>query len=683
MSELHNREISWLSFNERVLQEAEDPSVPLIERMRFLGIFSNNQDEFFRVRVATVRRLQKFEKKKSEILFDSPQQTLNRIHEIVLKQQERFNKIYDQIIKELEAKNILIIDENQLTEEQRVFARQYYLDKVEPILVPIMLKNLKKFPYLNDDSIYLFVCLKLTGGKSSPLYSLIEIPRGSLSRFLVLPKRGDKKCIIYLEDVIRMNFSSIFSIFDYDDVESYIIKITRDAELDIEDDIVKGFYDKMKKSLERRKKGEPVRFVYDQDMPENFVNFLLKKMNLVQEDNIIPGGRYHNFKDFMKFPNVGGPDLLNPKIPPLPHPHLMSERSLLDVISKRDIMIHYPYQSFDYIIDMLREAAIDPKVESIKITLYRLASDSKIINALINAAKNGKEVTVVLELQARFDEEANLRWAKVLKDENVHLVLGISGLKVHSKLVLIEKKIGKDKYQQIAHVGTGNFHEGTATVYSDIAILTSDPRITNDIEKVFQLIEKPYLPYDFQNIMVSPIFMRKIFEQKIDREISNAKEGKKAGITIKLNSIVDKRMASKLYEASTAGVKVKMIVRGINALIPGQNGYSENIEAISIIDKYLEHARIYIFENDGVPEYFIGSADWMTRNLDYRIEVVVPVYDPSLCQELQDFIDIQWKDNTKARVFDGHMGNTYRSRNGDKKIRSQVAFYKYLVTKLR
>lgn len=346
-------------------------------------------------------------------------------------------------------------------------------------------------------------------------------------------------------------------------------------------------------------------------------------------------------------------------------------------------MIHYPYQSFDYIIDMLREAAIDPAVESIKITLYRLASDSKIINVLINAAKNGKEVTVVLELQARFDEEANLRWAKVLKDENVRLVLGISGLKVHSKLILISKKIKKDQYLQIAHVGTGNFHEGTATLYSDIAILTADTRITKDVEKVFRLIEKPYLPYQFEHILVSPVFMRKEFEDKIDREIENAKSGKKAGITIKLNSIVDPAMIDKLYEASGAGVKINLIVRGINSLIPQKEGVSENIVAISIIDKYLEHSRIYMFENDGNKEYFIGSADWMTRNLDYRIEVVVPVFDKDLCAELQDFLDIQLRDNVKSRIFDEEMKNSYRARTGEKRIRSQVAFYKYLVAKVR
>lgn len=682
MTKLLNREISWLSFNERVLQEAEDTSVPLVERMRFLGIFSSNQDEFFRVRVATVRRLQKFEKKKSAVFPDSPQKVLNQIHEVVVAQQNRFNLIYDDIIGELERKKILIINETQLNEEQLVFVKQYYLDKVEPILVPIILKNLKKFPYLSDDSIYLFVSLTLNQPQGRKIFSLLEVPRGSLSRFLVLPRQDDKKCIIYLEDVIRMNFSSIFSIFNYQVAESYIIKITRDAELDFEDDIAKGFYDKMMKSLEKRKKGEPVRFVYDQNMPMEYVNFLLKKMDLIEEENIIPGGRYHNFKDFMKFPNVGGPELLHPKLPPLPHPDLMNERSLLEVIARKDVMIHYPYQSFDYIIDVLREAAIDPGVESIKITLYRLASDSKIINALINAAKNGKEVTVVLELQARFDEEANLQWAKILKDENVRLVLGISGLKVHSKLILIDKKIGKDEYRQIAHVGTGNFHEGTATLYSDIAILTSDPRITKDVEKVFRLIEKPYLPYKFDYILVSPVFMRHQFEELIDREIKHAQLGKPSGITIKLNNVMDGKMIEKLYEASNAEVKIKMIVRGIHSLIPGKKGFSEHIEAISIVDKYLEHSRIFVFENNGSPEYFIGSADWMTRNLDYRIEVVVPVLDPSLCNEIQDFLDIQLRDNVKARIFDEEMKNTYKTRNGDKKTRSQVAFYKYLISKI-
>jgi len=676
-----NREISWLSFNERVLQEAEDKNVPLVERMRFLGIFSNNLDEFFRVRVATVRRLIKYFKKKKSPSMISPQKVMNEIYEIVMRQQLRFVKTYDSILHELETKNVFIINEEELDPDQTVFVQNYYLSKVEPLLVPIMLKNLKQFPRLKEDSIYLFVVFSRHGDKKSTQYSLIEIPRGSLSRFLVLPERDGKKYLIYLDDVIRMNLSRVFYIFNYDQIESYIIKITRDAELDLDDDVVKGFYDKMKKSLEKRKQGEPVRFIYDENMPEDYVNFLLNKLNLVEEENIIPGGRYHNFKDFMKFPHFGNSKLINPKFPTLKHAELEKGPTILDVIRRQDVLLHYPYQYFDYVIDMLREAAINPTIKSIKITIYRLANDSKIINALINAAKNGKEVTVVIELQARFDEEANLTWAKTLTDEGVRIALGISGLKIHSKLILIEGK-EHGKIIRYAHVGTGNFHEGTANVYSDISLLTSDERVTNEVSKVFDFIERPYLPTQFNHLLVSPIYTRKKLIAFIDNEIKQAKNGQTAWIKLKLNSLVDDEMVDKLYEASQAGVQIDLIVRGICSLIPGEKGLSENIRAISIVDKYLEHTRIYVFANKKSPRYYISSADWMTRNLDARIEVAAPIYDKKLQKELRDFFDIQMKDGTKAREFDRKMSNTY-AKSGDKKIRSQIAFYEYLADKLK
>ena len=676
-----NREISWLSFNERVLQEAEDKNVPLVERMRFLGIFSNNLDEFFRVRVATVRRVIKFVKKKKSLNIESPQKVMNQIYEIVMRQQLRFIKTYDSILNELESKNIFIINEEELDPEQASFVANYYLNKVEPLLVPIMLKGLKVFPRLKEDSIYLFVAFSKKDDSKSTQYSLIEIPRGSLSRFLVLPQRDDKKYLIYLDDVIRMNLSRVLYIFDYDHIESYVIKITRDAELDIDDDVVRGFYDKIKKSLEKRKQGEPVRFIYDENMPEEYVNFLLNKLNLVEEENIIPGGRYHNFKDFMKFPHFGNSELVNPYYPPLKHGELEKGSTILKTIGQKDIMLHYPYQSFDYVIDMLREAAINPTISKIKITIYRLANDSKIVNALINAAKNGKEVTVVIELQARFDEAANLGWAKTLTDEGVRIALGISGLKIHSKLILIEGK-EHGKIKQYAHVGTGNFHEGTANVYSDISLLTSDERITTEVSRVFDFIERPYLPTHFEHLLVSPIYNRKSLIGFIDTEIKNAKNGKTAWIKLKLNSLVDNIMVDKLYEASRAGVKIDLVVRGICSIIPGEKNMSENIRAISIVDKYLEHTRIYVFGNNGKPKYYISSADWMTRNLDARIEVAAPIFDKKLQGELKKFFQIQMKDGTKAREFDRSMSNKY-VKNGDKKIRSQIAFYEYLADKLK
>jgi polyphosphate kinase len=670
-----NREISWLSFNERVLQEAEDSRNPLVERMRFLGIFSNNLDEFFRVRVATIRRLIKFEKKSQNPMDDSPQRVMNHIHETVLRQQKRFNVVYKHIIKELEKEGIFIINETQLNKEQQKFVSEFFTQVVEPLLVPIMVRKLKKLPYLSDDATYLFVSFldKTTNDKE---YSFIRIPRRSLSRFLQLPDIKGKKYIIYLDDVIRANLSRVYRIFDSDDFVSHVFKITRDAELDIDDDIVVGFYDKVKKSLEKRKKGEPLRLIYDQAMPEEHVQFLLRKLNLAGEENIIPGERYHNFKDFMKFPNVGSSRLVNKKVKPLKHPYLERHRSIIDAVQKKDVLVHYPYQNFDYIIDLLQESAISPKVKSIKVTIYRLASDSKIINALINAVKNGKEVVVVIELQARFDEEANLNWAKTLTDEGVKLVISTPGLKIHSKLILIEYKEGKTR-KKLAHVGTGNFHEGTANVYSDISYLTTNPAITEEVERVFGFIEKPYLAVKFDHLLVSPRYMRIALNRLIDEEIEKAKAGRDGYILLKVNSLVDPGMVERLYEAANQGVKIDLIVRGICSLIPEECKIKGGINAISILDKYLEHTRVFIFGKGSDRKMYISSADWMTRNLDRRIEVASPIYDKDLQKEILDFLSIQLKDNVKARYFDGKMSNNYVT-GGSKPIRSQVDFYEYL-----
>ncbi|MCB0734787.1 MAG: polyphosphate kinase 1 [Flavobacteriales bacterium] len=674
-SHIINREISWLSFNERVLQEAEDKRNPLVERMRFLGIFSNNLDEFFRVRVATVRRLLKIQKQSDVSFPESPQKILNRIHDIVVTLQSRFDKIYNGIIEELERERIFIIDESELTPEQKDYVRNYYLNHVEPHIVPIMLRKSVKINMLSDDANYFLVHFDRVDKRKSIQYSLIEIPK-KLSRFIVLPQHNGNKYIIYLDDVIRVNLSRIYNIFHYKHIDAHVFKITKDAELDLDDDIVVGFYDKIKKSLENRKKGEPVRFIYDQDMPEHCLKFLMKSFKLVEEESIIPGGRYHNFKDFMKFPNVGKVGLEFSRNRTLKHKYLEGNTSILQAIYQRDVLLHYPYQTFDYVIDMLREAAISPDVDSIQITLYRLADDSKIINALINAAKNGKDVVVVIELQARFDEEANLQWAKVLTDEGVRLILGVPGLKIHSKLILIKSKFDGE-IKKIAHIGTGNFHEGTANVYSDISLLTSDDRITHEAEKVFRFIEKPYLWVDFQHLLVSPIYMRNALIGLIDGEIRKAQRGKQGYIFLKLNSLVDETMINKLYEASAEGVKIDLIVRGICGLVPGEEKISENIRAISILDKYLEHVRIFVFGIGAGRKYYLSSADWMTRNLDYRIEVATPVYDPRLKKEIQHFIKIQLSDNVKARFFDSEMSNSYR-QSGDKKIRSQFQFYKYL-----
>ncbi len=673
-----NREISWLSFNERVLQEAEDPINPLVERMRFLGIFSNNLDEFFRVRVATIRRLIKLQRKTKVVLPESPQRIMNHIHETVMRQQQRFTKVYSKINKELEEQGIFITNEKKLSETQRTFVEKYYLDKVEPLLVPIMLKNLKKFPYLDDDVNYLFVGFKDAQTKTFQ-YSLIEIPSDQLSRFLVLPERKGKKFIIYLDDIIRHNLPRIFKIFDTSEFESHVFKITRDAELDLDDDIVVGFYDKLKKGLEKRKKGEPLRFIYDREMPETSVQYLLKKMNLAAEENIIPGERYHNFKDFMKFPNFGDESLVYKRNQPLIHKYLEGQKSIIEAVAKKDVLLHYPFQNFDYIIDLLREAAISPLVKSIKVTIYRLASDSKVINALINAVKNGKLVTVIIELQARFDEEANLQWAKTLTDEGVRLILGSPGLKIHSKLILIEYK-AKGGRKSIAHIGTGNFHEGTANVYSDISLLTAKTEITDEVEKVFRFIEKPYVATKFNHLLVSPRYTRNSLIRMVDDQIAIAEEGGDGYVLVKSNSLMDEEMIEKLYEAAEKGVKIDLIIRGICSIVPEEPRANGNIRAISILDKYLEHARVFIFGKEPNRLIYISSADWMTRNLDRRIEVATPIYDEDLKAELVDFINIQLSDNVKGRLFDENMKNEYVRIEG-KKHRSQVDFYNYLKNK--
>lgn len=676
-----NRELSWLSFNQRVLQEAADPRNPLIERMRFLGIFSNNQDEFFKVRVASVKRMLQFDD--TSISNQRPYaELLNKIQENVLANQARFHDIYNQIISELAEKNIHIINEQELNEVQGQFVKDYFHTKVYPALVPIMLENLKTFPELRDKTVYFAIKLSQpkTGGANH--FALLEIPSRVLPRFLVLPEVDKKKSIIYLDDVIRYCLDEIFAIFEYQKIEAYTIKITRDAELDLDSDISESFLDKMKRGLKKRKKGQPVRFVYDKSISKSLLNLLRTKMDLDEDDNLIPGGRYHNFKDFMKFPNMGGAEMVYKPFQPLQHPLLRPYNSILKVVQEQDVLLHYPYQTFNYLIDLLREAAIDPKVKSIKMTLYRVANESKVINALINAAKNGKEVSVVLELQARFDEENNIYWSNVLQEEGVRVHFGVSGLKVHSKLCLITRKEG-NKLIHFVNVGTGNFHEGTAKIYSDFALFTADKRITSEVVKVFKMIEGVYRPFVYRHLVLSPTSLRNKFVRYINREIRNAKQGKSAFITLKLNSLVDEPMIERLYRASQAGVKVRIIVRGACSLLPGVKGMSENIEAISILDRFLEHARVYIFGNAGEPEYFISSADWMTRNLDRRVEVTCPIYAQNLRKEIDDFIDIQWNDNVKSRWINQEQNNVYKSNESAVEVRSQFVLYDYYKGKLK
>ncbi|MCF8368273.1 MAG: polyphosphate kinase 1 [Bacteroidales bacterium] len=676
-----NREISWLQFNARVLQEAIDPSTPLIERIKFLGIFSNNRDEFFRVRVASLNRIVKYQKESTN-LKDNPRTLLNKIKRIVSDQEKLFTQTYHNIVNELREKHIHLINELQLDEEQGAFVKRFYQEELRQYLFPIMLNNFQKLTSIKDGSIYLAVELQCSNGQLEESYALIKVPSKSQSRFLILPSKGEDHYIILLDDVIRYCLEDIFALLGYDNFKAYTVKITRDAELDIDLDVSKSFLEKLSESLKQRKKGVPVRFVYDSNIPPDFLKKITKKLKISDEDNMRGGGRYHNFKDFMSFPKVGSPDLLYPAFPPLPHKDISPNQSIIKLLSEKDIMLHYPYQSFQYIIDFLRESSIDPKVTEIKMTFYRAAKYSNVVNALVNAARNGKKVTVFLEIQARFDEEANINLAGKFNDEGVKIIPTIPGYKVHSKLICVTRK-EDDKDVYYANISTGNFNESTAFVYADDSLLTANQEISAEVNKVFELFETRYNPPIFKNLIVSPFASRSFFLSSIRNEIENAKSGKQAWIIIKLNSLVDRKMVKTLYEASQSGVKIRMVIRGICTLIPGVKGLSENIEVVSIVDRFLEHSRVFVFCNGNDPQYYIGSADWMPRNLDNRIEVTTPVYDKSLRKELWDMLQIQFADNCKARISSEKFINKYKKPNSGERIRSQFETYNYFKTILK
>jgi polyphosphate kinase len=673
-----NREISWLSFNERVMQEAADPSVPLIERLKFLGIYSSNLDEFFSVRIGSLRRIIKAGIQDKASIGGKPKEILKAVQKTVLNQRDKFDKIFTNLLKEMENENIFIINEQELNPEQEKFVQFYFQNEVRPRLVPIMLDTHPSFPYLKNLVIYLAVYLSKSDNSSLKKYALIEIPVKVLPRFIVLPRIDEKKYIIMLDDIIRYGLKDIFSLFDFDNFKAYTIKLTRDAEFDIDEDVTKSFFEKISQSIKQRQQGQPVRFVYDASMPEDLLNFILERIHLKNFENLIPGSRYHNARDFMNFPRLGQLSFLYKRQISLYHKNINKQKSIIQSIKNRDILLHFPYHSFDSIIDLLREAAIDPQVTSIKMTLYRVAKDSNIINALQNACRNGKLVTAVIELQARFDEEANIRWTKVLEEEeNARIIDGVPGLKVHAKLCLITR-IENGQKVHYATVGTGNFNESTAKVYSDHCLLTADSRITNEVNKLFKFFENNYKTYTYKHLVVSPFHMRKKLNKLIQNEIKNAKAGKPAYIFLKMNSLVDQEMIYKLYLASQAGVEIKMVIRGICSLIPGINKLSENIEIISIIDKYLEHSRIFIFANGGDEKYFISSADWMIRNLDNRVEAAAPIYDKRIQQELKEFMQIQLRDTRKARIIDEDQLNNYRQTRKIMNYRAQEDIFNFL-----
>jgi polyphosphate kinase len=675
------RDVSWLSFNARVLQEAGDTTVPLRERIRFLGIFSNNLDEFFRVRVATLKRMVSFGEKAKMHLEENPQEILDDIQMTVLNQQSEFNRIWEGILAELKSEKIFLVKENELNREQQDFVTRYYEDEVSTNIIPLMIESIPDFPALRDKSIYLAVVMWKKESALKRKYALIEIPV-TLNRFILLPtNRPDEHHIILLEDVIRFNLPEIFSFFGYDQYSSYIFKVTRDAEIDIDNDIHTSIIQKLEKALKNRKKGKPVRFVYDREMDPGMLEYLIRRLNLTKRDNLIPGGRIHNFRDFMEFPEHIF-KVKSQRRKPFLHPDLQEER-VTDVILKKDIMLHFPYHSFDPVIDLLREAAIDPDVTTIKVTGYRLAPQSKIMNALVNAVRNGKQVTVLLELRARFDEEANLEWKERLEEEGVRVLLGMPDMKVHAKLCLIKKRV-QDKTTQYGFVSTGNLNERTARIYADHCLLTGNKEIMTDVNRIFNFLETPRLGTEYLKdctiVIPSPDILRKKIFDHIETEIKNAKNGKPAAITLKVNSLSDESLIMKLNEAAKVGVELNLIVRGIFCMRSESKKYVKPVHAISIVDEYLEHARVWLFHNNGKERLYISSADWMVRNLDHRVEASCLVTDEQIKREIKDILDIQLNDNVKARRLNNELSNDYIN-TGRKKIRSQVETYKYLYKK--
>ncbi|EKY4882032.1 TPA: polyphosphate kinase 1 [Vibrio vulnificus] len=670
------KELSWLSFNERVLQEAADKTVPLIERIRFLGIFSNNLDEFYKVRFSDVKRRILINREQGG--NDISKHLLSKMQSKALKLNERFDELYNELIRDMARRHIFLVNESQLDEAQQKWIIKYFQKEVLPHITPLMLTDeIDVLQFLKDEYAYIAVELKQ---QEQAKYALLEIPTDHLPRFIMVPEQKGKrkKTIILLDNIIRFCLNDIFrGFFDYDELNGYAMKMTRDAEYDLRHEVEYSLLEQMSEGLSQRLTALPVRFVYERDMPEDMLKYLCYKLKISHYDSLIPGGRYHNFKDFIAFPNVGRDYLENKPLPPLACADFEGYANAFDAIRNQDILLHYPYHSFEHITELVRQASFDPKVVSIKINVYRVAKNSRLMNSLIDAVHNGKRVTVVVELQARFDEEANIEWSKLLTDAGVHVIFGVPGMKIHAKLLLITRR-EEEGFVRYAHIGTGNFHERTARIYTDFSLLTADQELAAEVRGVFSYIMNPFRPIKFRHLIVSPRNSRSQLYRLLDREIHNAQAGKKASITLKVNNLVDKGLISKLYAASSAGVKIRMIIRGMCSLVPGLEGISENIEIISIIDRFLEHPRVLVVHNDGDPQVFISSADWMERNIDNRIEVMSPVRDARIKQRIIDILSIQFTDTVKARRIDKEMSNNYVERGNRKKIRSQIAIYDYL-----
>ncbi|MEX0333825.1 polyphosphate kinase 1 [Vibrio tubiashii] len=670
------KELSWLSFNERVLQEAADKNVPLIERIRFLGIFSNNLDEFYKVRFADVKRRILINQERG--INDNSKHLLTKMQTKALRLNERFDELYAELIRDMARHRIFLVNETQLNETQQNWVRKYFRKQVLPHITPLMMRDdIDVLQFLKDE--YAYIAVDLRSGEQSQ-YALIEVPTDHLPRFVMVPeqKRKHRKTIILLDNIIRYCLDELFSgFFDYDELNGYAMKMTRDAEYDLNYEVEHSLIEQMSEGVNQRLTAMPVRFIYEREMPQAMLDFLCRKLKVSNYDSLIPGGRYHNFKDFIDFPNVGRDYLENKPLPPMACADFNGYANKFDAIKAQDILLHYPYHTFEHISEWVRQASFDPKVLSIKINIYRVAKDSRLMNSLIDAVHNGKAVTVVVELQARFDEEANIEWSKVLTEAGVHVIFGVPGLKIHSKLLLISRR-EEDEIVRYAHIGTGNFHEKNARIYTDFSLLTADSELTNEVRGVFNYIENPYRPIKFHHLIVSPRNSRKQLYRLIDNEIANAEQGLKAELTLKANNLVDKGLVNKLYEASGAGVNIRMIIRGMCSLVPGVEGVSDNIKIISIVDRFLEHPRVMITHNNGDPQVYISSADWMTRNIDHRIEVATPIRDERLKQRIIEIINIHFTDTVKARWIDKEMSNSYVARGNRKKVRSQIAIYDYL-----
>lgn len=668
------KEISWLAFNERVLQEAADPSNPLIERVRFLGIYSNNLDEFYKVQFANLKRYVLIEQEKGNA--SNAKNTLKLVHQKVIQAELKFETLYNELLLEMARNQIFLINERQLTSNQEEWIKKFYKQNLRQYINPILLdSHTELIQFLKDDHSYLGVEII---NNNEIKYALLELPTDKISRFVLLPSdsASKNKSIIFLDNILRYCLPDIFKIFfDATEFNAYSIKINRDAEYELSSEM-DSLLELMSQGLKQRVTAQPVRFIYQKDMPKALMELLLTKLKLTEND-AMQGGRYPNLKDLMSFPYIGRTNLLNKVLPNLTYKRFKQFRNTFDAIRDRDILLYYPYYSFGHVLEIMRQASFDPNVTHIRINIYRVAKDSRFVQAAINAANNGKKVTVVVELQARFDEETNIHWAKTLMSSGVKVIYSQPRLKIHAKLFLIERK-ENERITRYAHIGSGNFNEKTAKVYTDFSLLTADPMITEEVKKVFNFIENPFKPVTFHYLLVSPQNTRIRFMELVQREIDNAKSGKPSGIYLKLNAITDKEMINKLYEASTAGVKIRLIIRGMCILKPQIPNLSENIFVTSIVDRFLEHARVYIFENNGLKDTYISSADWMPRNIDNRVEVGVKILDIGIKKIIRDIFTIQSNDNVKARIIDQDLKNNYVQRGNKKKIRSQIAIYDYL-----